>query len=182
MGRRMPVPVRESDKLSSTICPTTIALQNLVFWQFVLGAVRPRLHHRNCLGIVLGAGILEGDLNVQGPLNGGGSNGGVSRSGLVLPFLSFLSFFGLSRFFWDLPDLRRDGPGIFLICPFPLSQPFKEHLRGTVPKGSATQSGPFPKKVGNTRVWNPPGLASLKMWFMYRSFRRLGPQSLGDFK
>ena len=31
---------------------------------------------------------------------GGVSNGGVSRSGLVLPFLSFL---GLSRFFWDFP-------------------------------------------------------------------------------
>ena len=32
-----------------------------------------------------------------------------------------------------------------------------------VPKGSATQSGPFPKKVGNTRVWKPPGLASLNL-------------------
>ena len=30
----------------------------------------------------------------QGPLNGGGSNGGVSRSGLVLPFLSFFVLFG----------------------------------------------------------------------------------------
>ena len=29
-------------------------------------------------------------------------------------------------------------------------------------RGSATQSGPFPKKVGNTRVWKPPGLASPK--------------------
>ena len=35
----------------------------------------------------------------------------------------------------------------FLFCPF----------LSTVPKGSATQSGPFPKKVGNTRVWKPPG-------------------------
>ena len=58
----------------------------------------------------------------QGPLNGGVSNGGVSRSGLVLPFLSFL---GLSRFFWDFPDLLGDGPGIFPICPFPLSRPIK---------------------------------------------------------
>ena len=89
----------------------------------------------------------------------GVSNAGVSRSGLVLPFLSFL---GLSRFF----------PGIFPICSgmvrgfsrlvlFLFLGLFSEHLRGTVPKGSATQSGPFPKKVGNTRVWKPPGLASL---------------------
>ena len=35
-------------------------------------------------------------------------------------------------------------------------------LRGTVPKGSATQSGSFPKKEGNRRVWKTPGLASLK--------------------
>ena len=41
---------------------------------------------------------------------GGVSNGGVSRSGLVLPFLCSL---GLSRFFWDFPDLSGDCPGIF---------------------------------------------------------------------
>ena len=57
----------------------------------------------------------------QGPLNGV-SNGGVSRSGLVLPFLSVL---GLSRVFRDFPDLLGDGPGIFPICPFPLSRPIK---------------------------------------------------------
>ena len=28
-------------------------------------------------------------------------------------FCRFLSFFGLSRFFWDFPDLLGDGPGIF---------------------------------------------------------------------
>ena len=38
----------------------------------------------------------------QGPLNGGVSNGEFSRSGLVLPFLSF----------WDFPDFS----GIFPIC------------------------------------------------------------------
>ena len=49
----------------------------------------------------------------QGPLNGGVSNRGVSRSGLVLPFLSsfgtFPIFLGFSRFArgWsgDFPDL-----------------------------------------------------------------------------
>ena len=42
----------------------------------------------------------------QGPLNEGVSNGGVSRSGLVLPFLSFFCPF------WDFPDFS----GIFPIC------------------------------------------------------------------
>ena len=103
----------------------------------------------------------------QGPLNGGVQTGGFPDLDLSFLFCPFLSFLGLSRFFWDFPDLLGDGPGIFPICPFPLSRPIKstyeeQHLRGTVPKGSATQSGPFPKKVGNTRVWKPPGLASLK--------------------
>ena len=52
-------------------------------------------------------------LKFQGPLNGGVSDGGVSRSGLVLPFLSFFVLLGLSRGFsrfargWsgDFPDL-----------------------------------------------------------------------------
>ena len=35
----------------------------------------------------------------QGPLNGGVSNGGGFRSGLVLPFLSFLSFLGHTKAF-----------------------------------------------------------------------------------
>ena len=68
----------------------------------------------------------------QGPLNGGVSNGGVSRSGLVLPFLSFL---GLSRFFWDFPDLRGNGSGIFPICPFPLSRPIKSSYEEQSRKG-----------------------------------------------
>ena len=46
------------------------------------------------------------DPRFQGPLNVGGSNGGVSRSGLVLPFWSFFGLFGTFPFF-----------GIFPICP-----------------------------------------------------------------
>ena len=68
----------------------------------------------------------------QGPLNGGVSNGGVSRSGLVLPFLSFL---GLSRFFWDFPDLLGDGPGIFPIRRFSLSRPIKSTYEEQSRKG-----------------------------------------------
>ena len=71
----------------------------------------------------------------QGPLNGGVSNGGVSRSGLVLPFLSFFVLFRTFPIFWDFPDLRGDGPGIFPICPFPLSQPIKSTYEEQSRKG-----------------------------------------------
>ena len=54
---------------------------------------------------------------------GGFKRGGFPDLDLSFLFCPFLSFFGLSRFFWAFPDLRGDGPGIFLICPFPLSQP-----------------------------------------------------------
>ena len=87
-------------------------------------------------------GFCEFRSNYQGPLNGGVSNGGVSRSGLVLPFFSFWSFFvlfcrflSLSRFFWDFPDLLGDGPGIFPICPFPLSRPFQSTYEEQSRKG-----------------------------------------------
>ena len=98
----------------------------------------------------------------QGPLNGGVSNGGVSRSGLVLPFLSFFVLLGLSRGF---SRFVRGLSGDFPDWSFSSFSAYYQHLRGTVPKGSATQSGPFPKKVGNPPVWKPPGLASLnKRW------------------
>ena len=93
---------------------------------------------------------------------GGFKGGGFPDLDLSFLFCPFLSFLGLSRFFWDFPDLLGDGPGIVPICPFPLSRPIKSTYEEQSPKGSATQSGPFPKKVGNTRVWKPPGLASLK--------------------
>ena len=62
-------------------------------------------------------------LNIQGPLNGGGfQTGGLPDLDSSFPFLSF---FVISRFFWDFPDLLGDGPGIFPIRPFSLSQPIK---------------------------------------------------------
>ena len=99
----------------------------------------------------------------QGPPNGGVSNGGVSRSGLVLPFLSFFVLFGTFPIFPGFSRFGRGWSGDFPDLSFSSFSAYEEHLRGTVPKGSATQSGPFPKKVGNTRVWKPPGLASLKL-------------------
>ena len=39
--------------------------------------------------------------------------GGVSRSGLVLPFLPFFVLFGTFPFFRDFPDLSGDSSGDF---------------------------------------------------------------------
>ena len=73
---------------------------------------------------------------IKGRWTGGFQTGGFPDLDLSFLFCPFLSFFGLSRFFRDFPDLRGDGPGIFPICPFPLSRPIKSTAtRGTVRKG-----------------------------------------------
>ena len=101
---------------------------------------------------------------IQGPLNGGASNGGVSRSGLVLPCLSFFVLFGTFPIFWDFPDLVRDGLGIFPIGPFPLSRPIKSTNEEQSRKGPRHNPDRSRTKVGNPPVWKHPGLASLKLW------------------
>ena len=98
---------------------------------------------------------------------------GVSNGG-GFPIWTCPSFFVLFCPFWDLPDFS----GSFLICPGALrgfsrsvlclflglfNPAYYQRLRGTVPKGSATQSGLVPKIWGTTRFGNPPGLASLKL-------------------
>ena len=77
--------------------------------------------------------------------------GGGSWSGLVLPFLSFFCPF------WDSPDFS----GIFPNCSgmvrgFSRFVLFLVLGLGTVPKGSTTQSGPFPKKWETPGFGNPP--------------------------
>ena len=95
----------------------------------------------------------------QGPPKGGVQTGWASRSGLVLPFCPFLSFLGLSRFFWDFPDLLGDGPGISPICPFPLYRPIKstyeEHSR----------KGPRHNLDLSWKNGKPPGLESPQFSF-----------------
>ena len=92
--------------------------------------------------------------------------GGFKRGGF--PIWTCPSFFVLFCPVWDFPDFSGIFPicsgmdrGFSRCCPFPLSLGLFRVLRGTVPKGSTTQSGPFPKKVGNPPVWETPGLASL---------------------
>ena len=80
----------------------------------------------------------------QGPLNGGVfKRGGFpiwtfpSFFVLFCPFLSFWDFPG------DFPDLLRDGPGIFPICPFPLSRLLRAPTRNS------------PERVRDT-IWTCP--------------------------
>ena len=77
---------------------------------------------------------------------------------LDLSFL-FCPFWGLSRFF---PGFSRFAWGWFFeIRPFPLSRPIKSTYEEQSRKGPRHNLDLSPKKVGNTRVWKPPGLASL---------------------
>ena len=73
-------------------------------------------------------------------------------------FVLFWSFLGLSRLFFL--DLSGDYLRIFPIRPFPLPRLINSTYEEQSPKMSARQPGPFPKKVGNPRLWNPPVLAS----------------------
>ena len=57
--------------------------------------------------------ILCGCVDIQGPLNGGVSNGGVSRSGLVLPFLSSFVLFGTFPIFLGFSRSARGWSGDF---------------------------------------------------------------------
>ena len=105
---------------------------------------------------------LQASRDIQGPLNGGVSNGGVSRSGLVtcpscfVLFCPFLSFLGLSRFFRDFPNLSRDSSGIFLICPFPLSRPTNSAYEEQSRKGPRHNLDLSRKMWETPRFGNPP--------------------------
>ena len=84
-------------------------------------------------------------------------------------FCPFLSFLGLSRFFRDFPDLLGDGPGIFPICPFPLSRPIKSTYEEQSRKGPRHNLYLSRKKWETPGFGNPPRLASL-------NFREVGPK------
>ena len=62
--------------------------------------------HKRCISAILARYIMKTRQN-QGPLNGGFPD--LDLSFLFYPLLSFL---GLSRFFWDLPDLLGDSPDL----------------------------------------------------------------------
>ena len=64
---------------------------------------------------------------------------------LFCPFLSFWDFPG------DFPDLLGDGPGIFPICPFPLSRPIKSTYE------EQSRKGPRHNLDLSRKKWETPG-------------------------
>ena len=66
-------------------------------------------------------------------------------------FVLFCPFLGLSRFFWDFPDLLGDGPGIFPISPFPLSRPSKSTYE------EQSRKGPRYNLDLSQEKWETPG-------------------------
>ena len=78
------------------------------------------------------------DHRSQGLVGGGVSNGGGFPVWVCLFFFVFFP---------------RSLSEIFADSGF---SAYSKHLQGTFPKGSATQSGPFPRKVGTPPVGNPP--------------------------
>ena len=81
--------------------------------------------------------------------------GGFKRGGSRFPFSSFSVLFGgFPDFFRDVFSiLSRDFPDLSFFSFSAYYNTYKEHSL----KGSATESGPFPKKWGTPRFGNLPG-------------------------
>ena len=63
---------------------------------------------------------------------------------------SFFVLFGTFPIFRDFPDLSGDGPGIFPICPFPLSRPINSTYE------EQSQKGPRHNLDLSRKKWEPP--------------------------
>ena len=76
------------------------------------------------------------------------------------PIWTCPSFFVLFLSFWDFPgdfpDLLGDGPGIFPICPFPLSRPIKSTYEEQSRKGPRHNLDLSRKKWETPGFGNPP--------------------------
>ena len=83
--------------------------------------------------------VADGNSLVRNSGVGGGSKfdpQSISRFvDLSFLFCPFSSFLGLSRFFWDFPDLSGDSPRIFPIWPFPLYRPMNSTYEERSRKG-----------------------------------------------
>ena len=69
-------------------------------------------------------------------------------------FVLFCPFWDFSLFLWDFPDLLGDGPGIFPICPFPLSRPIKSTYE------EQSQKGPRHNLDLSRKKWETPGFGN----------------------
>ena len=86
----------------------------------------------------------------------GVSNGGVSRTGLVFPFLSFL---GLSRFFRDFPICSGMVRGFSRFVPFL----FLGHIKSTYEEQS--RNGPRHNPDLSRKKWETPGYGNPRFSF-----------------
>ena len=93
--------------------------------------------------------------SISRPVNGGFQTGGVSRSGLVLPFLSFSVLLGLSRFFWDFPDLLGMVRGFSRFAPFLFLGLLRAPTRNS-PERVRDTIWTFPEKSGKTPRFGDP--------------------------
>ena len=112
------------------------------------------------------------EFHLHGPWTGSNysraaKRGGFKRGGF--PIWTCPSFFVPFCRFWDFPDFSGISPicsgmvrGFSRFVPFLFLGLVRARTRNS-PERSATQSGSFPKKVGNPPVWKPPGLASPKL-------------------
>ena len=103
---------------------------------------------------------------IQGPLNGGVSNGGASQSGIVLPFLSFFVLFCP---FWDFPDFSGIFPiwsgmvrGFSRFVLFSFFGLLRAPTRNS-PERVCDTIWTLPEKSGKPPGLETPGLASLKL-------------------
>ena len=101
----------------------------------------------------------------QGPLNGGVSNGGVSRSGLVLPFLSFFADFWVFPVFFPICSGMVRGFSRFVLFLFLglLRAPTRnspERVRDTI--------WTFPEKSGKHLGLETPRFSFSQEWLQAR--------------
>ena len=75
----------------------------------------------------------------------GGGFPDLDSSVLIVLFRPFWVF---PAFFFGIFPILSGSSGNFPDLSFASFSAYKHHLRGTVPKGSASQSGPFPRKCG----------------------------------
>ena len=89
--------------------------------------------------------------------------GGFKRGGFpIWTCPSFFVLLGLSRFFWDFPDLPGECPKIFPICPFPLSRSINSAYE------EQSRKGPRHNLDLSRKKWETPGLETPR--FPWRRF------------
>ena len=99
--------------------------------------------------------------NFKGHQTGGFQRGEFPNWTCPSFFVLFLSFLGLSRFFWTFPICSGMVRGFSRFVPFLFLGLLRAPMRNS-PERVRDTIWTFPEKSGKPPGWNPPGLASLK--------------------